>query len=246
MGAQRDHLRHTGFGIPALDVHGQLLVSGINLTDLDLDLFRRDLADDRSMLAADIAGNGLIEGISRHLQRGGYGHAVHAQHSDIRGAAANIHHHMAIGLLDIQTGTQGRRQGLLDQEHTASPGLNGSIDDAALLYLGNTAGNADDHTGLRGEHRCLGGGFEHLAEHLHGHFVVGDDAVLQWLHSHHVAGGTVQHIPGGGAYLENFARIPVHRHNGGLPDHQALAIGINKDIGCTQVHAQVIGKQLHK
>ena len=194
------------------------------------------------MLAADIPGNGLVKGVTRHLQGGGDGNAVHAQHGNIRGAAANVHHHVAVGVLDVQSRTQGRRQRLFDQEHTAGTGLNGGVDHAALLNLGNTAGNTDDHTGLGGENRGLGGGFEHFAQHFDGHFVVRNNAVLQRTHGHHVAGGPVQHIPGGGADLKNFTGVSVHRHNRGLPDHQALAVGINQYIRCSQVHTQVIGK----
>ena len=74
--------------------------------------------------------------------------------------------------------------------------------------------------------------------------MVRHDTVLQRVHSHHVAGGTAQHVPGSRADLQDFTGILVHSHNGRLPDHQALAVGIDQHIGGTQVHAQVIGKHI--
>ena len=194
------------------------------------------------MLTANIAHNGLVKGIACNLQRRRHGNAVHAQHRDIRGAAADIHHHVAIGVFQVQSRAQARSQGLLNEEHSSGTGLDGGIDDVSLLNFRHAAGHADDHTGLGGKERGGGGGFEHLAEHFDGHLVIGDDAILQRAHGHHVAGGTVQHISGRRAYLQNLAGIPVHSHHRGLPDHQALAVCINKNIGCTQVNAQVIGK----
>ena len=72
--------------------------------------------------------------------------------------------------------------------------------------------------------------------------MVGYGAVLQRVHGDHVAGSTSQHVPGGRAHLQNLAGVLVHGHNGGFPDDQSLAVGVNQNVGCPQVNAQVIGK----
>ena len=194
------------------------------------------------MLAADIADNHFVKIVARNFQGGGHGNAVHAQHGDVRSAAADVHHHVAAGTPDIQAGAQTGSQRLLDEEHPAGTGFDGSVDDAALFHLGYAGGDGDDHTGLGGEQAGLGGGLEHLLKHPDGHLMVGDNAVLQRVHGNHVAGGSAQHIPGGGAYLQNLAGIPVYRHNGGLSNDDTLAVGINQHIGRAQIHAQIIGK----
>ena len=84
-------------------------------------------------------------------------------------------------------------------------------------------------------------GFEQLLQKPHGHFVVGDNAVLQGLHRHHIAGGTPQHIAGSSAHLQDFSRISVQGNNTGLPDNQTLAVRVDQNIGGTQVNTQVIG-----
>ena len=194
------------------------------------------------MLTADVPGDHLVKIVARDFQGGGHGHAVHAQHRDVRGAAADVHHHVTACPADIQTRSQTRRQRLLDQEHPAGAGLDGGVDDAALLDFGHAGGNRHNHPGLGGEQARFGGGLEHFLKHFDGHFVVGHDAVLQRVHGNHVAGGTAQHIPGGSAHLQNLAGVLIHRHHRRLPDHQALAVGVNQNIGRAQIHAQVVGK----
>ena len=72
--------------------------------------------------------------------------------------------------------------------------------------------------------------------------MVGYGAVLQRVHGDHVAGSTSQHVPRGRTHLQNLAGVLVHSHNRGFPDDQSLAVGVNQNIGCTKVNAQIIGK----
>ena len=72
--------------------------------------------------------------------------------------------------------------------------------------------------------------------------MVGYGAVLQRVHGNHVAGSTSQHVPRGRTHLQNLAGVLVHGHNRGFPDDQSLAVGVNQNIGCTKVNAQIIGK----
>ena len=70
------------------------------------------------------------------------------ENGDVRGAAADVHHQMAAGAANVQSRAQTRREGFLDQEHSARAGFDGGVDDAALLHLGNAGRHADDHAGL--------------------------------------------------------------------------------------------------
>ena len=239
---KRNDLGHAGLGISALDVHAALITAGVDLSQLNLDGLRGHFADHQTVLTADIAGNGLVKGIAGHLQRGRNRNAVHTQHSDIGSTAADVHHHMTLCALDIQTRTQSGCQRFFDQVHTAGAGFDGSIDNTALFHFGDTAGNADDHTGLGRKHGSGGCGLEHSRKHPHRHFMVGNDAVTQRFHSHNIAGGTSQHIAGRRTYLQDLTGILVHRNHRGLTDNQTLAVGIDQNIGVTQVDAQVIGK----
>ena len=149
---------------------------------------------------------------------------------------------MAAGAANVQSSAQTRREGFLYQEHSARAGFDGGVDDAALLYLGHAGGYGDDHTGLGSEEGRLRRGLKHFLKHPDGHFMVGYGAVLQRVHGDHVAGSTTQHVPRGRAHLQNLAGVLVHGHNRGFPDDQSLAVGVNQNIGCTKVNAQIIGK----
>ena len=236
-----------GLGIAALDLHSQLLTAGVDLAQVDLHSLGSDLTDDHVVLAPHIAGNDLIKEVACDPQRGGQDHTVHAQNGNIGGTAADIHHHMTLGILQINTGTQSGCQRLLDQEHTAGTGLDGGIDHIALLNFGNAAGNGNDHTGLGSQQTALCSGLEHGGEHPHRHFMVGNDAAGQGLHGNQVAGGTAHHIPGTGTHLEDLSLVAVHGNHGGFLYHDTLAVHIDQHIGSTQVHTQVIGHhQIHK
>ena len=141
--------------------------------------------------------------------------------------------------------SQRRRQGFFDQVHPPGTGFDGRIDDGPLLHLRYTAGHTDDHTGLGSKETGFRGLAEQGLQKTHGHFMIGDHAALQGPHGHHVSGGPAQHIPGGGAYLQNSACIFIHGHHRRLPDHDALAVGIDEHVGRTQVHTQIVGEKLH-
>ena len=70
--------------------------------------------------------------------------------------------------------------------------------------------------------------------------MVGNHAILQRMHGHHIAGRASQHIPGRRANLQNTAVILIQRHHRGLTDKDTLSIYIDPDIGCAQIHTQII------
>ena len=69
--------------------------------------------------------------------------------------------------------------------------------------------------------------------------MVGDNAVLQRPHGNQVTGSTAQHIPGGGADLEDFAGVFVHGNHRGFTDDNTLAVYIYQDIGGTQIDTEI-------
>ena len=144
---------------------------------------------------------------------------------------------MAIGALKAQIRAQGCGQRLLDQIDPAGSGLQSDLDHGPLLDAGDPAGNGDDHPGLDE------GIFEDLPEELRQHplreLVVRDNALPQGPHGDHVAGGAAQHIPGRRANLENLAGILIHRHDGGLAQHDAFSLGVDDHVRGSQVDAQV-------
>ena len=114
-GEQLEHLRggdqdipgQAGLHVPPLDRHGDLLRPLGDAADGNFDLLGGGGADDQAVAAADIGDDGLVEGATGDGGGGGDSDVVEAQHRDIRGAAADVHYHVAVGSGEIQSRAQG-------------------------------------------------------------------------------------------------------------------------------------------
>ena len=236
-GADSHHLGKTRQQTAALDVHGLLLVLGEDTADLLFHLLGGALTHQQIVLAAHILHHSLIELVAGDLDRGGFHHTGEGDHSDIRRTAADVHHHVAVGLGDVDARADGRRYRLLNKIHLPGAGLNTGIDDGALLNLRDTGGHADDDPGLEeGKARDL---MNKLLEHPLRHIVVGDNALPQRPDGDDVAGGTAQHSLRVRAHLQQLAGGLIHSHHRGLVEHNALALYIYQYGGGTQVDTDI-------
>ena len=230
----------TGLEVSALDQSFHRLSPLIDGAHADLCILSNGLSHNQAVFLPQIADNCLVKIIAGHLDRGGVGKAVHGQHADVRGTAADIHHHMALGTLKGQICAEGGSQRLLDQIDPASAGFLGDLHHSSLFNAGNPAGYGNDHPWLDK------GAFENLVkklrQHPFGQLVIRDDTLPQRVHGHHVAWGSAQHISCGGADLQNLASVFIHRHHRRLPQHDSLALSIYDNICIPQVNAQVLGK----
>jgi hypothetical protein len=95
------------FGTPfnqvaPLDLHRQRLVQRKRRAQVDLDLFRRPFADQQVIFPLQIIHDGFVHLVPGHPYRPRIDDARQRNHRDIRGPAANIHHHVAARLGDGQ------------------------------------------------------------------------------------------------------------------------------------------------
>ena len=205
-------------------------------------IFSGALTDEDVMALADILHHGLGEGVTGHLDGGGLHDAGQGDDSDVGGAAADVDHHVAVGLGDVNAGADGGSQRLLDQVHPAGTGLNAGVDDGTLFDLGDAGGHANDQTGLE---QADGGHLaDELTEHTLGHIVVGNDALTEGTDGHDIAGGTAQHLLGIGAHLQQLAGVLVQGDHGGLPQDDALILYKDQYAGGTKVDADVFCKHV--
>ena len=195
------------------------------------------------MLAADILDDGLVELVAGHLDGGGLHHAGQGDDRNIGGAAADVHHQMAVGLGDIDARADGGGHRLLDQIHLPCARLNARVNDAAFLHLGNAGRHADDHAGLEqtiGHHLA-----NELPEHPFGHVVIGDDALPQGADGDDVARGAPQHFLRLTAHFQQLASGLIHGHHAGLPQHDALAPDVNQHRRGAQINTNVSCQSKH-
>ena len=241
-GGDGEHTGQAGHQAAALDLHSDLLGAGEHAADGHLQLLSGAVADEDVVLAADILHHSLVELVAGDLDGSGLYHTAQGDDGDVGGTAADVYHHVAIGLGDVDAGADGGGHGLLNEVSPAGTSLDAGVHHGALLDLGDAGRHADEQAGLEeGE----GGHLPNkLLQHPLGHVVVGDDALTQRTHGNDVAGGTAQHGLGVGAHLQQLAGILVHGHHGGLAQDHALALNINQDGGGTKVNSDVLAKQI--
>ena len=242
-GGDGDGLGQAREQAPALHIHEGLLLPGEDAADGDLHLLRRALAHQDVVLAAHILDHGLVELVARHLDGGGLHHAAQGDDGDVGGAAADVHHHVAVGLGDVDARADGGGYGLLNEVHAAAPGLDARVHHRALLHLGDAGGDADDDPGLEDhEARHLA---DELLEHPLGHVVIGDHALPEGPDGHDVAGGAAQHLPGLLAHLEQLAGVLVHGHHAGLVEDDPLVFYIYQNGSSPQINPNILRKSAH-
>ena len=196
------------------------------------------------MLAAHILHDGLVKLVAGHLDGGGLHHTTEGDDSNIRSTAADIHHHVAVRLSNIETGTDGGSYRLFNEIDAACTSLNTGIHHGALFHLSDTGGNADDDTGFE-QREASGDLVEELLEHTLGHIVIGNDALAQGTNGHDVAGGTAQHSLCLGAHFQQTAGILINCHHGGLVENNALTLHIHQNGSGTQIDTDIFGQRKH-
>ena len=198
------------------------------------------------MLFAHIAHDGFIEFIPGDLDGIRQHRPAQGQDGHVAGAAADIQDHIAPGLGNVDARADSRRDGLLDQVGMAGAGFFRGVDDGTLFHLGDAAGHAYHHPGLKEDapaHHLA----QEMVEQALGNIVIGNDPVPQRPHSQNIARGTAQHPPGFLADGQDLAGDLLHRHHGRLPQHNALAPDIYQYAGGSQVDPYIVElKQSHR
>ena len=243
-GMNGDGLGQARHQAAALHINAGVLLLGIDAADLDLHLLGSALTHQHIVLAAHILHHSLVELVAGHLDGGRLHHTGQADNGNIAGAAADVHHHVAIRQGNVNAGADSRGHRLLNKIHPPGAGLDAGIHHGALLHLGDAGGHADDDAGL--EEVAAAGNLAHkFLEHPLGHIVVGDDTLPQRTNGHDVAGGTSQHGLSIGAHLQELAVILVDSHHGRLIEHNALALYIHQNGGRSQIDTNIFSPCTH-
>ena len=96
----------------------------------------------------NILGNALVKSVAGDRQAGGAHPPTHADHGDIRGAAADINHHAAHGLADIQPCAKGGGDRLIHKETCRAPAAMTASTTASASMPVMAAGTQTDTRGL--------------------------------------------------------------------------------------------------
>src|SRR5438445_5560729 len=243
VGVDLEHARHAFGEIAPGDFDLAHLVLTRSAADFHLDALGGRFADQRAVVAAYVVDDRLVEAVAADAHRLRVDDAVERNHSDFRGAAADVEHHRAARLVHRNARADRRSHRFLDQIYVARAGGLGRFLDRAALDLGRAARHAHQHARARTEHARAMHLLDELLEHLLGHGEVGDDAVLHRPDRDDVARRATEHALGVGADRRDRTRaagaaILADRHDRGLVQDDALPAHIDKGVGRTEVDRQ--------
>ena len=184
-----------------------------------------------------MADDGLVEFIPGDLDGFRHDDAVERQDRHVRGPAADIHDHVSVGARDVQSGSEGGGDGLLDQEDPACSGLKRGVVDGSLLHLGDAGGDADNDAGLekRDSQRLL----DEVLDHILGQVVLADHPVPQGADGDDIAGGASEHLLGFAADLHQLIGLPVYGDDGRFFQDDAPSLDVDEHRGGTEIDTDI-------
>ncbi len=194
----------------------------------------------RFSCAAQILDDGFVHLVAGFAQRARPDQAAERQHGDFRGAAADIDHHAAGRIVDLQTRAERGGHRLFDQLHAARAGGLRAFQNGAALNRRRARRHADDD--LRDDQsRARQHLADELLDHLLGDVEIGDDAVAQRADDFHVAVGLAEHGLGFGANrVDHLAAAFVDvRDDRRLIENDAAALDVDERVRGPQIDRQI-------
>src|SRR5580658_10504994 len=224
-----DGLGHAFDQVASFDLHGQRLVQRIGRPNVDLDLLCGALTDEQVVLTLEVIHDRFVHLVAGHADGTGIDDAGERDDGDIRGAAADIHHHVAAGFSNRQACADGSDHGLFDQEHLACLGAISGVFHRPLLHLRDLRRHPN-HDPRVHQHLAVVRLLDEVVQHLFGDFEVGNDAVFHRLDGDDIPRSAAEHLLGFFANRLHFAGILVNSDDGGLIDDDALTARIHQGV----------------
>src|SRR5690606_11446386 len=243
-GGDDDGLGQPGDEVPAADLGVLVGVQVVRRTDRDLDLFGRPLTQQQRVLLLDVLDDRVVQLVARDADGLGGDDAAEGADRDLRGAAADVHHHRARGPVGRQAGTDGSGDGLLEDVQLTGAGLGRGLDDGAALDAGEARGHTDDSP-RTSQIPPLVDLQDEVAEHPLGDLEVGDDAVLQRTHGDDVSRRATDHLLRFGTDREDATGIGVDRYDGRLVEYDPATPDVHQRVGGPEVDSHVTADERH-
>ena len=147
---------------------------------------------------------------------------------------------MALGSLNIQTGSQSSRHRLENHIYLTTAGVLCRLTHGTNLNVGRAAGDTDNHTERGAEEVAIGlHHLNHTAQHLLGSVEVCNDAIFQGADSLDVLVGLTVHHTRLLTDSHYLVGVDVHRDNRRLINHN-LSVVNDKSIGSSKVNCQLL------
>ena len=234
----RDDRGQTVQKVAPAHLHLTAVCRGVDGADRLFEHFGGAIADEDAVLPADVGNDRLVELVTGDPDGAGEHDAAERQNGHLGGAAADVDDHGAAGVRHVEPRADRRRYRLFDQHDLLGAGVKRDVLDGALLHFRDAAGNADDDARAADE-RSADRLTEEVAQHLGGHAVFGDDAVLQGTDGGDGAGRFAEHELCLVADGLDDLRAGVNRDDGRLAQDDALAAAVNDRVGGAEVDSDI-------
>src|SRR3984957_6022830 len=239
IGIQGEAAGHAFGQITALDGYFAHRLARIGRTDFQFDAFRRGLADQDAVVAADVVGDRFVELVAADAHARCVDDAVQRDDRDFGGAAADVEHHRAARLLNRQTGADRGGHGLGNDVHAASAGPLGRFLDGASFDLGGAEGHAHQNSRAGAQETIAVYLFDEVLQHFLGVGEIRDDPVLHRPDRGDMAGGSAQHVfgfpPDRDDYLAAPGRLVLHCDDRWLVENNAALANVDQRIGGSKI-----------
>ena len=150
----------------------------------NLDLLRRGLAHLDHMLLAQVVLDIGREDVTRHPDGILLDDAAQGDDGDFRGAASDVHHHVAFRGFHVQADTEGGGHGFVDQVDVAAAGVLRRVAHSPDFHFRRAGRNAHHQLEVGGEQAAVTGVhlLDEAADHHFRRVEVGDNAVTERTH----------------------------------------------------------------
>ena len=179
----------------------------------------------------------LVKLIARHLDGLGCNNSAKGNYRNVRGAASDIHHHIARGLGDIHARTDSGRNRLGDKHRAGIARTGCGIVYRLFLYLRDVTGDANEYSGLyylRADSLA-----QKVLQHLYGKAVLADNSILQGLNDVNISGGASKYLLRVLAKANYFSRILTNRNDRRLLNGYALATDGDKNVRRSEIDSYI-------
>src|SRR3990167_9708882 len=149
VGAQLAGAREPGDKVAAAHRHHQLLLHRHGRADVYFDVLGGLLSYRQVVRLFYIVGDGAVELVARAFDGGGSDDAAEADNRHVGRAAADVHHHVPLGLLYRDAGADSREHRLFDHVGVFGARADGGLHHSAALGRSDAGRHADHDIGLK-------------------------------------------------------------------------------------------------
>src|ERR1019366_7519072 len=240
-GRHDDGLGQAAHEVPTTYLRMEFLLQLVGRAEGDLDLLCRALAEGQTEFLLHECDDRFIELVAADAHRLARHDAAQRDDRDLRGASADVDHHVAGWLVHGEAGSDGGCHRLFDDVRGPCASVFRCFHHSPPFDAGNTRRHADHHARL-GE-AALMHAMDEIPQHLLADLEICDHAVFERADRLDVRRCPADHPLRLCSYGQRASVFDVDRDHGGLVQDDAATAHVDEGVGGTQVDVHVTTKE---